>query len=83
MEVEKLRERYGDDKETSTNKITHKSKFHYFLFLIVFFFIYNFVIFKIDKFIFFNLEVDVDSLMGDVDLEIADVSWVMWIFNNI
>ena len=49
----------------------------------MFFFIYNFVIFKIDKFIFFNLEVDVDSLMGDVDLEIADVSWVMWIFNNI
>ena len=49
----------------------------------MFFFIYNFVIFKIDKFIFFNLEVDVDALMGDVDLKIADVSWVMWIFNNI
>ena len=72
MEVEKLRERSGEEKEkekeTSTNKITHKSKFHYFLFLIMFFFIYNFVIFKIDKFIFFNLEVDVDSL------------WVTWIW---
>ena len=49
----------------------------------MFFFFNNFVIFKIDKFIFFKLEVDVDFVMGDVDLEIVDVSWVMWIFNNI
>ena len=69
MEAEKLRERSGDEKETNTNKITHKSKFHYFFF-------FNFVIFRIDKFIFFKLEVDVYSVMGDVDSKIADVSWV-------
>ena len=51
MEAEKLRERSGDEKEINTNKITHKSKFHYFF---VFNFYYNFVIFKIDKFIFLS-----------------------------
>ena len=62
MEAEKLRERSGEEKETSTNKNSHKSKFHYFfgLFLIMFFLFYKiFLILKIDKFIFLKLEVDV------------------------
>ena len=58
LEAEKLRERSGEEKETSTNKNSHKSKFHYFfgLFLIMFFLFYKFffLILKIDKFIFLS-----------------------------
>ena len=67
MEAEKLRERSGEEKETSTNKNSHKSKFHYFfgLFLIMFFLFYKiFLILKIDKFIFLKLEIDVACWFG-------------------
>ena len=67
MEVEKLRERFGEEKEkeTSTNKNTHKSKFHYFFFVFNygFFFFIDFLIFKIDIY-FLKLEVDVARWCG-------------------